>query len=166
MIVAERKLTPKQKRFCDEYLIDLNATQAAIRAGYSKKTAYSIGQENLKKPEINAYIEKRMTEKEDALIAKQDEVMKYLTAVMRREKTEHIVVTLSEKRSTYVPDEQGNMRKQTIEKEVPQIVEIPAQLRDANKAAELIGKRYALFKDSAQIDVKPVVIDGGDDLED
>ena len=45
-------LTEKQKRFCDEYLIDLNATQAAIRAGYSPDTAYSIGQENLKKPEI------------------------------------------------------------------------------------------------------------------
>ena len=44
-------MTKKQKRFCEEYLIDLNATQAAIRAGYSPETAYSIGQENLKKPE-------------------------------------------------------------------------------------------------------------------
>ena len=86
-MVAGRDLTPKQKRFCDEYLIDLNATQAAIRAGYSKKTAYSIGQENLKKPEINAHIEKRMEEKEEALIAKQDEVLKYLTAVMRGKST-------------------------------------------------------------------------------
>lgn len=49
-------MTPKQKRFVAEYLIDLNATQAAIRAGYSKKTAYSIGDENLKKPEIAAAI--------------------------------------------------------------------------------------------------------------
>ena len=47
-----KKLTPKQQRFIDEYLVDLNATQAAIRAGYSAKTAYSIGIENLKKPEI------------------------------------------------------------------------------------------------------------------
>lgn len=46
------KLTPKQQRFVEEYLVDLNATQAAIRAGYSEKTAYSIGQENLTKPEI------------------------------------------------------------------------------------------------------------------
>jgi len=45
-------LTAKQQRFVAEYLIDLNATQAAIRAGYSEKTAYSIGGENLKKPEI------------------------------------------------------------------------------------------------------------------
>ena len=44
-------MTEKQKLFCEEYLIDLNATQAALRAGYSEKTAYSIGNENLKKPE-------------------------------------------------------------------------------------------------------------------
>ena len=49
-------MTPKQIRFINEYLIDSNATQAAIRAGYSKKTAYSIGQENLKKPEIKRKI--------------------------------------------------------------------------------------------------------------
>ena len=50
-------LTPKQKRFCQEYLIDLNATQAAVRAGYSEKTAYSVGNENLRKPEIKKYID-------------------------------------------------------------------------------------------------------------
>lgn len=49
-------LTAKQQRFVDEYLVDLNATQAAIRAGYSEKTAYSIGNENLKKPEIAAAV--------------------------------------------------------------------------------------------------------------
>lgn len=53
------KLTPKQQRFCDEYLISFNATDAAIKAGYSKKTSYSIGQENLKKPEILAVLSKR-----------------------------------------------------------------------------------------------------------
>ena len=64
------RVTEKQKLFCEEYLIDLNATQAALRAGYSEKTAYSIGNENLKKPEIQEYIQKRLKEKEDALIAK------------------------------------------------------------------------------------------------
>lgn len=53
------KLTPKQQCFCDEYLIDLNATQAAIRAGYSEKVAKEIGYENLTKPHIKAYIDKR-----------------------------------------------------------------------------------------------------------
>ena len=51
------KMTAKQQRFCDEYLIDLNATQAAIRAGYSKKTARAIGNENLMKPDIKKYID-------------------------------------------------------------------------------------------------------------
>lgn len=54
-----QKLTDKQKRFVDEYLVDLNATQAAIRAGYSAKTAYSIGQENLRKPAIQAALARR-----------------------------------------------------------------------------------------------------------
>ncbi|MBR2499795.1 MAG: terminase small subunit, partial [Clostridia bacterium] len=56
------QLTDKQKRFCQEYIIDFNATQAAIRAGYSEKTAYSIGDENLRKPEIKNYIEELKTE--------------------------------------------------------------------------------------------------------
>lgn len=79
------KLTAKQRRFCDEYLIDLNATQAAIRAGYSEKNARNIASENLAKPNIKAYIDERMTEKESQLIATQDEVLKYLTSVLRGE---------------------------------------------------------------------------------
>ncbi|MEK4006081.1 terminase small subunit [Paenibacillus sp. FSL H3-0333] len=55
-------LTAKQQRFIDEYMIDFNATQAAIRAGYSKKTAYSIGNENLSKPEIAGAIKLRQDE--------------------------------------------------------------------------------------------------------
>lgn len=50
--MGEKKLTPKQEKFCQEYIVDLNACQAAIRAGYSEKTARSIGQENLTKPDI------------------------------------------------------------------------------------------------------------------
>lgn len=159
------KLTVKQQRFCDEYLIDLNATQAAIRAGYSKKTANRIGTENLSKLVIKQYIEKRMQEKEDALVAKQDEVMKYLTAVMRREKKEHVVVTTCEEKSMYVPDEHGAMRKQTVKKETPQIVEIPAPIRDANKAAELLGKAYGMYTDKVDSDVEMdlnINIDYGD----
>ena len=147
------KMTAKQKRFCDEYLIDLNATQAAIRAGYSKKTARAIANENLTKPYIDEYIKKRMEEKEKELIADQDEVMKYLTSVMRREKKESVVVTLNKERSTYVPDENGTMRKQTVKEEIPKIVEIPAQLRDANKAAELLGRAYGIYTDRVETDI-------------
>ena len=167
MIVAEMKLTAKQQRFCDEYLIDLNATQAAIRAGYSEKTARVIGQENLLKPALKKYIEKRMAEKEEALIAKQDEVMRYLTSVMRREHKEFVVVTLQNKVEKWVTDEDtGKLKKQTITEESPAVVDIPAKLSDANKAAELIGKRYGLFKDNVKLDVTPVVIGGDEGLED
>ncbi len=159
-------MTEKQKRFCDEYLTDLNATQAAVRAGYSKKTAYSIGEENLRKPEIKEYIEKRMAEKESRLIANQDEVMRYLTAVMRREKMESVVVTLNTEKTSYVPDENGTMRKQTVKQEIPQIIEIPAQLRDANKAAELLGKAYGIYTDKVDVDADMdlnITIDYGED---
>lgn len=159
-------MTEKQKRFCDEYLTDLNATQAAVRAGYSKKTAYSIGEENLRKPEIKEYIEKRMAEKESQLIANQDEVMRYLTAVMRREKMESVVVTLNTEKTSYVPDKNGTMRKQTVKQEIPQIIEIPAQLRDANKAAELLGKAYGIYTDKVDVDADMdlnITIDYGED---
>lgn len=145
-------MTAKQQRFCDEYLVDLDGTQAAIRAGYSAKTAAVIASENLRKPNIRAYINQRMAEKEEALVAKQDEVMKYLTAVMRREMAENIVVTLTKKKSYYAPDDNGTMRKTTEEKQTPQVVKIPAQLRDANKAAELLGKAYGMFTDKLDMD--------------
>lgn len=147
------KMTEKQKRFCDEYLIDLNATQAAIRAGYSENTARQIANENLTKPYIRQYIDERLAEKEKSLIADQDEVMRYLTSVMRREKTDSVVVTLNKEKSTYVPDENGTMRKQTVKEEVSEIVEIPAQLRDANKAAELLGKAYGIYTDRIETDI-------------
>lgn len=148
MIVV--KLTAKQQRFCDEYLIDLNAKQAAIRAGYSPKTAHSIGAENLTKPELKKYIENRMAEKEKSLIADQDEVLKYLTSVLRGEsESEEIVI---ENIGDFT-SEARTMKKAPSEK-------------DRLKAAELLGKRYSLFKDSMKLDVTPVVIGGDDGLED
>lgn len=80
------KMTAKQKRFCDEYLVDMNVTQAAIRAGYSKKTAYAIGQENLKKPIIAEYVRKRMEKLERSTVADAQEVVEFLSSVLRGEK--------------------------------------------------------------------------------
>ncbi len=158
-------MTAKQRRFCDEYLIDLNATQAAIRAGYSEKTARNIACENLAKPYIREYIDERLKEKEAELIANQDEVLRYLTEVMRRQKKEAVVVTIKEEKSSYIPDENGTMRKQTVKKEIPQVVNIPAYLKDANKAAELLGKYYGMFKDNIEVDADMelnIKIDYGD----
>ena len=143
-------MTAKQKRFCDEYLIDLNATQAAIRAGYSEKTAKDIGCENLAKPNIKAYIAERMAEKEKELIADQDEVLKYLTSVMRGNSQSEIVVVeglgegMSEARAFQkAPDEKERL-----------------------KAAELLGKRYGLYteKIEQQVDMElNISVDYGDE---
>lgn len=79
------KMTKKQKAFCDYYIETGNATEAAIKAGYSKKTAKAIGSENLTKPYIKQYIDERLAKIEDARIAKGEEVLQYLTKVMRGE---------------------------------------------------------------------------------
>lgn len=148
--MVDKKLTAKQQRFCDEYLIDLNATQAAIRAGYSKKTAKQIGQQNLTKLDLKEYIEKRMAEKEAALVADQDEVLKYLTSVLRGESqsTEIVVEGIGD----------GCSEARTITKE-------PSE-KDRLKAAELLGKRYALFTDKVEqaVDMElNITVDYGDD---
>lgn len=143
------KLTAKQQRFCDEYLIDLNATQAAIRAGYSKKTARKIGQENLTKPDIREYIENRMAEKESQLIASQDEILKYLTRVLR-----------GESRSTEIVIEScGDFMTEARE-----MTKAPSE-KERLKAAELLGKRYGIYTDKVeqQVDMDlNIVIDYGD----
>ena len=153
-----RKLTLKQQRFADEYIITGNATESAIRAGYSKNSAKEIASENLTKPNIKSYIDKRLEELESDKIADQKEVLEYLTAVMRREKSENVVVTLREKTDRYVPDEDGNYKREVVETERAEIVEIPSKLSDSNKAAELIGKRYGLFTDKIDLEVDSQVV--------
>lgn len=130
------KLTEKQKRFCDEYLIDLNATQAAIRAGYSKKTAKIIGNENLTKPYLKNYIEQQLKKIEDKSIADATEVMKYLTSVMRNELKEEVVVIEGEG--------EGCSSARIVKKDM--------SVKDRNKAAELLGKRYRLFTEKVEVD--------------
>lgn len=79
------KLTPKQKKFCDYYIETGNASEAARRAGYSEKTARAIGQENLTKPAVMAYISERMKNQDRERVASADEVIAFYTAVMRGE---------------------------------------------------------------------------------
>lgn len=78
-------LTPKQKAFAEEYVKCGNETEAAKKAGYSPKTAYSIGSENLKKPEIIAYIKELSAPGEDKRVADAREILEFFTAVMRGE---------------------------------------------------------------------------------
>lgn len=86
------KLTEKQKRFCDYYIETGNATEAAIRAGYSEKTAKVIGAENLTKPYLKSYIDERIGQLESNRIADAKEVMEYLTKIVRNEAKEEVVV--------------------------------------------------------------------------
>lgn len=161
-------MNARQKRFCNEYLIDLNATQAALRAGFSEQTAKNASRwldEGTRKynPEIKEYISQRMADINDALIAKQEEILKYLTAVMRREEKEHVVVTLTQEGSKYVPDDRGVSRLQRFHKEETAIVDIPARISDANKAAELLGRRYGMFTDNVVASVEmPRIISNPD----
>jgi len=82
-------LTKKQQLFADKYIETLNATQSAIFAGYSKKTASVIGNENLGKPYIKEYIDKRLGSKQNNLIMSQDEVLEGLTAIARNKKADN-----------------------------------------------------------------------------
>ena len=79
------KLTPRQKAFAEYYIECGNCTEAARKAGYSEKTCYAIGAENLKKPQISAYISKRMQAQNEAQVASADEVLRFFSSVMRGE---------------------------------------------------------------------------------
>ncbi|MFP7154053.1 terminase small subunit [Weissella paramesenteroides] len=86
------KLTEKQKRFADEYIKSGNATQAAIKAGYSKRTANRIGPENLSKLVIKDYIDERMKVIEDNRIMTAKEAVEFLTSVVRGQVKETVVI--------------------------------------------------------------------------
>lgn len=147
-------LTEKQKIFADEYLIDLNATRAyrtAYPAVKKDETAKSAGSRMLTNVNVAEYISERLEKLQSERVADVQEVMEYLTSVMRREKKECVVVTITREKSDYITGEDGKPRKQTVKEEIPEIVEIPAKLSDANKAAELLGKRYSLFTDKVEV---------------
>ncbi|WP_447510558.1 terminase small subunit [Clostridioides difficile] len=140
------KLTEKQKRFCDYYIETGNATEAAIKAGYSEKTAKVIGAENLTKPYLKSYIDERIGQLESNRIADAKEVMEYLTKIVRNEAKEEVVVV----------SEYG-----------PEIIKKDVSIRDRNKAAELLGKRYRLFTDKVEVEgAIPIVITGDGEIED
>lgn len=144
-------LTEKQKRFADYYIETGNMTEAAIKAGYSKKTARVIGQENLLKPAIKNYVDERLKELEEKRVASATEVMQLLTSAMRGELDEEVVVVES------IGDYCSEAR----------VVKKKIGLKDRIKAAELIGKRHRLFTDKIQVDgLVPVMITGEDEIED
>lgn len=133
------RLTAKQAAFANEYLVDLNATQAAIRAGYSEDTAGAIGHENLNKPEIAAAIQKAMDQRAQRTSITADYVLSTVYEVVERCK-----------QATPVLDRQG----------MPVLVETangtlaPAYVFDSKsalKGAEMLGKHLKLFADRTEL---------------
>nr|DAM50140.1 MAG TPA: Terminase small subunit [Bacteriophage sp.]DAT60633.1 MAG TPA: Terminase small subunit [Caudoviricetes sp.] len=144
------KLTEKQKRFADYYIETGNITEAAVKAGYSKKTARVIGQENLLKPAIKGYIDEKLEAMQDERTASAKEVLEFLTKSMRGEIKEEVVVVEG--------TGDGTSEARMVKKQIG--------LRDRIKSAELLGKRYRLFTDKVEVDgVVPVMIVGEDELE-
>ena len=86
-----RKLTAKQRKFADNYIESGNATDAALKAGYAKRSAYSIGGENLKKPEVKSYIDEKMAEIESHKIMDATEALQLLTSIARGETKETVI---------------------------------------------------------------------------
>ena len=134
-------MTEKQKRFCDEYLIDLNATRAYLAAYPTVKkesTAAQAGSRMLRNVKVKKYIDERLEELHNQKTADAQEVLEYLTSVLRGEsEAEEIVVEgcgdgVSEART---------MRKRPSEK-------------DRLKAAELLGKRFGLYTDKMELEAK------------
>lgn len=137
-------MTPRQEKFCVEYLIDLNATQAAIRAGYSKRTADRIANQNLRKLEIQSRIKKMRDEYYDKTIMSAKEVEYLLSKAGRGELKEEVVVVEG------VGD--GFSESKIIKKRL--------SAKDRIKALELMGKRHDLFSSDTKIEMVPVIITG------
>ena len=139
-------MTEKQKIFADEYVICLNATRAYKKAYPNVKkdeVARANGSRLLTKANVKAYIDEQLEKLQSERVADQQEVMEYLTAVMRGKKTEPLLVL----------DGEG---KQKVIDAIP-----PVQAR--TKAAELLGKRYRLFTDKQEVEVQGTVVFANED---
>lgn len=144
-------MTDKQKRFADEYVVDCNATQAAIRAGYSEKYANTNASKLLQNTTIKRRIEERLNEISSAKIADATEVMEYLTSVLRGESRSEIVVIEG--------CGEGVSSARSIEKAPDE--------KDRLKAAEMLGKRYGLYTDKVDLGgAVSIVISGENEIED
>lgn len=131
-------MTNRQKKFCDEYLIDLNATQAAIRAGYSERSAGRNADRMMKNDEIRSYIEEQLKQLHNERTADAQEVVEYLTSVLRGESEGEELVN----------EFQGDGISKAVN-----VKKKPSE-KDKLRAAELLGKRFGIFTDRIEGTVK------------
>ena len=151
-------LTEKQKRFCDEYLIDLNATQAAIRAGYSVKNADKIGSELLGKTRVSETISRKIAERSKRTGINQDRVIQELARIAFVNPQNVIDSEDASVREDVKVKTMDGAKGKSVEREV--------RLNDKMKALELLGKHLGMFKDKLEVDADMdlnITIDYGED---
>ena len=156
------KLTAKQMRFVDEYMVDLNATQAAIRAGYSSRTANTIGTQNLVKLSIQAEISRRQKDLQRRTEVTQERVVMELARVAFADATDYVQVEtrIINKGDIEVPIELA-VHKETAELSADQRAAIASikqgangveiKLHDKIKALELLGRHIGMFNDKLEV---------------
>ncbi len=145
-----RELKEKQKRFCEEYLIDLNATQAAIRAGYPARSAGSIGSENLKKPAIRAYIDEKLAERSARTGINADRVLAELGKLAFVNPTDVINSEsgmIDENASRDDTAAIAVIKVKTIPTKDGDVVEREVRFADKTKALEMCAKHLGMFRD-------------------
>jgi phage terminase small subunit len=157
------KLTTNQQRFCDFYIELGNATDAYIKAGYKVKST-NVAKVNasrlLTNANIQQYIEERMQQLEDASIAKQTEILQTLTKILRRETPDFETVVVKKAETIEVTGANGKTYEKVVYSEYAETIPVKTQVKDVNKAAELLGKRYAMWTDRQEVEViEPVFVD-------
>lgn len=168
-MAKKAKLTEKQQRFVDEYLIDLNATQAAIRAGYSVKTANEQGSQNLAKLSIQQAIAEKMAERSKRTGINQDRVVLELAKIALVKMTD-IVDSQGRIKSTATDDDLAcieSVKYKESESDTGSSVEREVKIASKLKALELLGKHLGMWNDKLDVNItQPIVITGEDALED
>lgn len=164
-----RKLTKKQQLFVEEYLIDLNATQAAIRAGYSVNDAKEQGYENLTKPHIQEAVAKSMAERSKRTGVNQDRVVLELAKIAFVKMTD-VVDDHGRIKGTATDDDLAcieSIKYKESDNEFGGSIEREVKIGSKLKALELLGKHLGMWNDRLDVNVTaPIVISGADDLED
>lgn len=140
-MIDDMKLTAKQQKLVDEYIKTGNAYQSAINAGYSESYARVDVHKALAKPSLKNAIDERMEELKKQSIADQDEILQYLTSVVRGEITDQELIPIGIGK--------GEMEVESLEKR--------SDTNARTKAAELLGKRYMMWTDKQQIETNATV---------
>lgn len=144
-------MTQKQKRFIEEYLIDLNATQAAIRAGYSPDTAQQTGSENLSKPVIRAQIDRAMAERSKRTGVNAERVIQELAKIAFVNATEVIDPKTATVKEDALPEDTAAIQSVKVKTFGEDGLEREIKMADKLKALELLGKHLGMFKDKIEL---------------